>query len=150
MSVIKKLLASSDQEESLGKQFREKRFRYFEDKIRSTFLGKNEIRILDVGGTQKYWEDKKIVQEMNLHITILNLEKIPVSGDHFHSVAGDATNLSEYGDNSFDLVFSNSVIEHLYTWENQQKMAAEIRRVGKKYFVFFFFFFSQKSWLSLY
>jgi len=132
---IKKLLASSDQEDSLGMQFREKRFRYFEDKIRSAFAGKDQISILDVGGTQKYWEDKKIVKELNLHITILNLEKIPVTSDHFESVAGDATNLSEYADNSFDLVFSNSVIEHLYTWENQQKMAAEIRRVGKKYFV---------------
>jgi hypothetical protein len=27
------------------------------------------------------------------------------------------------------------VIEHLYTWENQEKMAKEIIRVGKKYFV---------------
>jgi 2-polyprenyl-3-methyl-5-hydroxy-6-metoxy-1,4-benzoquinol methylase len=132
---IKKLLASSDQENSLGKGFREKRFRFFEEKVKSCFPDKKKITILDVGGTQKYWEDKKLVKEMNLHITILNLEKIPVSGTHFSSVAGDATNLSEYGDNSFDLVFSNSVIEHLYTWENQQKMAREIRRVGKNYFV---------------
>jgi len=132
---IKKLLASSDQENSLGKGFREKRFQYFEELIRTRFTGKDRITILDVGGTQKYWEDKKLVQEMNLHITILNLEKIPVSGSHFSSVAGDATDLAEYGDKSFDLVFSNSVIEHLYTWENQQKMATEIRRVGKSFFV---------------
>jgi len=132
---IKKLLASSDQENSLGKGFREKRFRFFEEKVKTRFMGKDKITVLDVGGTQKYWEDKKLVQQMNLHITILNLEKIPVSGSHFSSVAGDATDLAEYGDNSFDLVFSNSVIEHLYTWENQQKMAREIRRVGKNYFV---------------
>jgi len=36
---------------------------------------------------------------------------------------------------SFDLVFSNSVIEHLYTFENQIKMASEIERVGKRYFI---------------
>jgi hypothetical protein len=132
---IKKLLASSDQENSLGKGFREKRFQFFEEKVKTRFKGRDKITVLDVGGTQKYWEDKKIVQDMNLHITILNLEEIPVSGSHFSSMAGDATNLSEYGENSFDLVFSNSVIEHLYTWENQQKMAREIRRVGKNYFV---------------
>jgi SAM-dependent methyltransferase len=43
--------------------------------------------------------------------------------------------LSRYADREFDVVFSNSVIEHLGTWENQQKMASEIRRVGKHYFV---------------
>lgn len=37
------------------------------------------------------------------------------------SVKGDATNLKEFADQSVDMVFSNSVIEHLYTWENQQK-----------------------------
>ena len=132
---IKKLLASSDQEDSLGKGFREKRFRFFEEKVKTHFEGKEKITVLDVGGTQKYWEDKKLVQEMNLHITILNLEQIPVSGSHFSSVAGDATDLAAYADKSFDLVFSNSVIEHLYTWENQQKMAKEIRRVGNCYFV---------------
>jgi len=135
MFILKKLLATSDQDESLGKKFREKRFRFFENLMKQKFGPKKGIKILDVGGTQKYWEDKKIVQEMNLQITILNLEKIPVTGDNFKSVAGNATNLSEFADKSFDLVFSNSVIEHLYTWENQQKMAAEIRRVGIKYFV---------------
>jgi ubiquinone/menaquinone biosynthesis C-methylase UbiE len=51
------------------------------------------------------------------------------------SVAGDATNLHMFADRSFDLVFSNSVIEHLFTWENQQKMAAEVQRVSKRFFI---------------
>jgi hypothetical protein len=38
-------------------------------------------------------------------------------------------------DKEFDIVFSNSVIEHLFTRENQAKMAKEIRRIGKNYFV---------------
>jgi 2-polyprenyl-3-methyl-5-hydroxy-6-metoxy-1,4-benzoquinol methylase len=135
MAGLKSLLASSDQEASWGKKFREKRFRFFEALMDEAFPEADTIRVLDVGGTQAYWSDKKIVQEKNLHITILNLEETPVSGSHFSSVAGDATDLSQYEDGSFDLVFSNSVIEHLYTWENQQKMAAEISRVGKRYFV---------------
>jgi ubiquinone/menaquinone biosynthesis C-methylase UbiE len=53
----------------------------------------------------------------------------------FSSVKGDARNLSEYKDKEFDIVFSNSVIEHLFTKENQKKMADEIRRVGKNYYV---------------
>jgi 2-polyprenyl-3-methyl-5-hydroxy-6-metoxy-1,4-benzoquinol methylase len=43
--------------------------------------------------------------------------------------------MGEFADGSFDLVFSNSVIEHLYTFENQAKMADEVQRVGKSYFV---------------
>ena len=35
----------------------------------------------------------------------------------------------------YDIVHSNSVIEHLYNFENQKKMASEIIRVGQKYIV---------------
>jgi 2-polyprenyl-3-methyl-5-hydroxy-6-metoxy-1,4-benzoquinol methylase len=43
--------------------------------------------------------------------------------------------MREFKNGTFDLVFSNSVIEHLYTFEKQQKMASEIMRVGKSYFI---------------
>ena len=36
---------------------------------------------------------------------------------------------------SFDVVFSNSVIEHVGGYENQRQMANEIRRVGRRFFV---------------
>lgn len=50
-------------------------------------------------------------------------------------LAGDATDLREFGDSSFDVVFSNSVIEHLFTFENQRRMAREVQRVGKAFWV---------------
>jgi hypothetical protein len=43
--------------------------------------------------------------------------------------------LSRFKDNEFDIVFSNSVIEHLFTKDNQRKMANEARRVGKNYYI---------------
>jgi hypothetical protein len=38
-------------------------------------------------------------------------------------------------DGGFDLVYSNSVIEHLGGIENQRPFAAECRRVGQNYYV---------------
>ena len=38
-------------------------------------------------------------------------------------------------DGSYDIGFSNSVIEHVGSWERQQQFAAEIRRVAKAVWV---------------
>ncbi|RFM28552.1 class I SAM-dependent methyltransferase [Deminuibacter soli] len=118
---------------SFNQGFRAKRFAFFKSLLP---LGEGKtIRILDVGGTESYWERMGFTTEQNVHITLLNLETAPVRYSNFSSVKGNACNMSEYEDGHFDIVFSNSVIEHLFTWENQQKMAEEIRRVGKCYYV---------------
>jgi hypothetical protein len=49
-------------------------------------------------------------------------------------VQGDARSL-ELPDQSFDIVFSNSVIEHVGTWEDQHAFARETARVGKRYWI---------------
>jgi len=41
----------------------------------------------------------------------------------------------QWPDKYFDVVYSNAVIEHVGDFENQKKMAAEIMRVGKRWFV---------------
>jgi hypothetical protein len=38
-------------------------------------------------------------------------------------------------DRQFDVIFSNSVIEHLYTPDRQKKFADEVTRVGNHYFI---------------
>jgi hypothetical protein len=43
--------------------------------------------------------------------------------------------MGQFRAGEFDVVFSNSVIEHLGTLNEQRWMADEIRRVGKRYFV---------------
>lgn len=57
--------------------------------------------------------------------------QIPPEYDNISSVSGDATDLREYEDKSFNLVFSNSVIEHVGDFTAQRKMAKEMMRVGK-------------------
>lgn len=93
------------------------------------------INILDVGGLEEYWINMGLDNHINVHITILNLTAQPTKCSNINSVAGDATNLKEYKRDSFDVVFSNSVIEHLYNFQNQSKMSSEAIRVGKHFFV---------------
>jgi hypothetical protein len=94
------------------------------------------LHILDVGGTPEFWQLMGLSYLNQVRITLLNLQTQPASGPIFDSVAGDARDLSRYPDRSFDVVFSNSVIEHLGpALSDQQKMASEIQRVARRYFV---------------
>ena len=52
----------------------------------------------------------------------------------FKYVIGDACNLDMLSSKSFDIIYSNSVIEHVGR-ERQKEFANEIMRVGKKYWV---------------
>ncbi|WP_255695553.1 methyltransferase domain-containing protein [Rhodohalobacter sp. 614A] len=56
-------------------------------------------------------------------------------GKQFQYVQGDALDMHMFEDKSFDVVFSNSVIEHVGSFENQRRFADEVRRVGKAYWV---------------
>jgi len=93
------------------------------------------MRILDVGGLPRAWLGVPIEAE----ITILNITPLDdfegsfLQPNHV-AVMGDGT-LLPYEDQSFDIVFSNSVIEHLGTREKQQAFAAEACRVGKRYWI---------------
>jgi hypothetical protein len=135
MNYFRSLLASSDEPDSLGYALRNKRFQVFERLVNQNFPENKVIRLLDVGGASYFWKDKDLVKSGRLQITLLNLQPELDLPYGIESVVGDATDLSQFEDNHFDLVFSNSVIEHLYTWENQQKMARECKRVCKKYFI---------------
>lgn len=93
------------------------------------------VRILDVGGTNEFWEQARCAGNPGFEITLLNL-KAPV-GRHanIQPLAGDATDLGWFEDGCFDVAFSNSVIEHLFTLANQFRMAAEVRRVAAGYWI---------------
>lgn len=93
------------------------------------------IRILDVGGTALFWQQRGWTERPGVHITTVNLEAEAKKWPSIDSVKGDATRMPEFGDKSFDVVFSNSVIEHLFTFENQAKMAAEVQRIGRAFWV---------------
>jgi hypothetical protein len=124
--------ADNKQSTSLATRLRRERFRLFLE-----LLGHLEppIRILDVGGTQRFWETMEWPTGNGVRITLLNVTGQPVSSPTFTSVVGDGRQMTQFTDASFDVVFSNSVIEHVGAYEDQRRMAAEVRRVGQRYFV---------------
>ncbi|MDQ7030857.1 MAG: methyltransferase domain-containing protein [Ardenticatenia bacterium] len=90
-----------------------------------------ETRVLDVGGYFFNWSLAPTVPSL----TILNLNPPISREDREHSwVVADRRHLP-FKDGAFDIVYSNSVIEHLGGFANQQAFAREIARVGIRYYV---------------
>jgi ubiquinone/menaquinone biosynthesis C-methylase UbiE len=109
------------------RHFRERRMRRFA----AVFGIHDGMRILDVGGTTATWQ----LLEVRPRVTILNMPRAQErSADRFEFVSGDGCQLP-FPDRSFDIAFSNSVIEHVGSAENQRRFAEEVRRVGKGYWV---------------
>ena len=93
------------------------------------------VEILDIGGTQEFWTLMTGGDPGDVRVTLLNIEHQPVSSSKFVSAAGDARAMPQFADKSFDVVFSNSVIEHVGDYRDQMRMANEVMRVGKRFFV---------------
>jgi hypothetical protein len=117
---------------SIANRLRSRRFDRFEKLVGAL---PRPLRILDVGGTTAFWEQRGWAGRDDIQIVTVNLEAEPPRYANIESRAGDAADLSEFPDGSFDVVFSNSVIEHLFTLENQRKMAREVARLGNAYWV---------------
>jgi len=125
-------LADSDNPRSFANRLRSRRFRRFEELIAPL---PRPLRILDVGGTNEFWESRGWAGRSEFQIATLNITAEERRHKNIEPLAGDATDLSRFADRSFDVVFSNSVIEHLFTFEKQRRMAAEVQRVGKAYWI---------------
>jgi 2-polyprenyl-3-methyl-5-hydroxy-6-metoxy-1,4-benzoquinol methylase len=116
----------------LSCHFRKKRFKEFLDLVDK--IPKSNFKILDIGGTVSFWE--KIGYTNNdIEIIIVNLTKEKSNNDNIKTIIGNACDLSQFNKQEFDIVFSNSVIEHVGNEENQKMMAKEIQRLGKQYFI---------------
>lgn len=135
MSIFK-ILVNHHKKDSFVNRLRHKRFSQFRDKLQSLGETKEVYRILDIGGDVSYWKHMGW-NDPKSRICLLNLYENKIDKEDeliFSSVVGDATALP-FAPGEFDLVFSNSVIEHVGSWENQQKFAAEVQRIATRYII---------------
>jgi SAM-dependent methyltransferase len=128
--------------DSISLRSRERKLRLFREELHPT----SETTVLDVGvdelgfgegdgcGTLNFFEERYPWPE---RITALGLH----DGDGFRSryphipyVQGDAC-LLPFEDASFDIVFSNAVIEHVGGRERQRAFVSEAIRVGRRVFI---------------
>ncbi|HEV8515001.1 MAG TPA: class I SAM-dependent methyltransferase [Cyclobacteriaceae bacterium] len=125
MDLFKKI-GNDEDPSSLSFQFRKRRFDQF---IRVLNVTKAD-KIIDIGGYEQIWEGSGLEE----NVTLLNLsfqEKKP----KFKYIECDACNISNVGNRSFDVAFSNSVIEHVGDFQRQQNFASEAIRISKRYWI---------------
>lgn len=106
--------------------FRPSRMKTFAERFRVS----DATRICDVGGTTQNWG---YIPEKP-QVTICNINIKDEERGRFIFRRADGTKLP-FENDSFDIAFSNSVIEHVGDWERQKAFAEEMRRISKNYYV---------------
>jgi hypothetical protein len=116
----------------IQKSFRKKRMR----KFGIVFSKLPGARILDVGGTPEIWTLTPLPGAAR--VVLLNMPRADESQESaaagLQYIHGDGCRLP-FSDQSFDIVFRNSVIEHVGGAEAQAEFAREVARVGRGYWV---------------
>ncbi len=123
--------AQSGTKGSIANTLRRKRFEIVRQMIDAM---DESAPILDVGGTDWYWESMGYHQSSH-PIILLNTKVVPPRFSNMTCILGDGRDLSRFRDGEFQFVHSNSTLQYMTTLEAQQSMAKEIRRVGQSYYV---------------
>jgi Methyltransferase domain len=97
------------------------------------------VNVLDVGGSIFFWLSVPDNVRDKCKISLVNLpgayDGLPPEEEEIKSaftlLTGDARNLSQFEDGSFDVVVCNSVIEHVGSWADMEAAANEAQRVGR-------------------
>jgi hypothetical protein len=130
-TTLRRMTQRAYREGGFAHRCRTERMYQFLDRVRPPW----DAKIIDLGGTPDLWQ--LVPHEFDLTIVNLTVE-------HFNAalpprtrfVQGDVTDLTDlFEDKSFDVVFSNSVIEHVGDDDKQQAMADEVHRLADAYWV---------------
>lgn len=123
------LLADGTRKGSFAQRARGKRAQ----KLIETFPSLGDMHVLDLGGTAQFWSGFPV---RPAHVTLVNLTPVPSTGDWVTTVTGDACAPPELVRNArFDLVVSNSVIEHVGGHVQRQRFADAVSTSADRHWV---------------
>ena len=138
-SVLAKRFSNYDNQESIGSKLRAKRIAPLLEMIEDVFNTHGAVSIIDIGGSEQYWGivPLRYLTEHNVKITVVNLPGSRLPPDHgpFVFVESDGCDLARFGDRSFHIAHSNSVLEHVGDWRRKVQFVKELERVSQAYFV---------------
>jgi hypothetical protein len=120
-------LADPNNPASLSSKARARRW----DRFVSAFPSLAEMKVLDLGGTPAFWESAPV---RAAHVTIVNISAAPADEpDWLRYVQGDACDppVSE----RFDLVVSNSLLEHVGGHYRRMQVADVVHRSADHHWV---------------
>ncbi|WP_018830330.1 class I SAM-dependent methyltransferase [Salinispora tropica] len=119
-----------DSPSSFGAKRRARRAAWLSD----TFPDLAEMNVLDLGGRVESWAK---VPVRPAHVHVVNLEPLPTELPDWAEVDhADACELPKrILGRRYDLVFSNSVLEHVGGYERRRRMAEAIRELAPEYWV---------------
>ena len=122
---------------SLASRFRRARSARVVRLIETIHAERGGCRILDLGGEPGYWAlfDRSFLEAHGVSILLVNPAPQAVEDPMFTTMIGDACDLPQIESGRFDLVHSNSVIEHVGDWMRCEAFAAEVRRLAPRYYV---------------
>jgi hypothetical protein len=113
--------------DSLSAHLRQRRW----ERFARTFPDLADMHVLDVGGDARSW---RLAGLRPAHVTLLNVRKQHVAEDWMSAVAGDACDMPPDLP-AVDVVYSNSVIEHVGGHWRRQRFAAGVRGASDRYWV---------------
>jgi hypothetical protein len=125
--------------EKLRRYTRGKRLGRFNEFMKGA---RGPVRLVDLGGTVRFWEDWGLAKQPLLDVTLINSHGLdishandPVALPNIRRQRVDVLTLSGADLAQFDVIFSNSMIEHLPGPDAQRQLAQAIIDSGRPYFL---------------
>jgi hypothetical protein len=126
---VRDRLADADAGTSVAATLRARRWRLFLELNPDL----DHMRVLDLGGTAAYWRAAPCRPD---HVTLVNLSDQSTDEGWIDATVGDVCSLpASLRHETFDLIYSNSVIEHVGGHVRREEMAGAINSMATRHWV---------------